>query len=356
MTAVRPGTGTAPVEQFGRFGGTALGLFTAEAVAAHVPGLWVAPFAVERLDELAGRPLPDLVAGHEVILKASGAREAFTAGVRRGAHRPFPRLTPPVGATWDLLLEAVAPLLPAGTVALIAQRIVAGDGWCEPVIAHADGLEVRIEYAGAGARMLYQWSPDGRPALYGPAGDGAPAPGWCLPVARLHHRLSLALGFPVNTEGVVGRDGRFGVVQLRPVPGDAPADPVLTCELRELDRRGRLLRTTPFVWSAFDVTVAGHALADGSDPAVTTRRTVHNRSPGPAPVLVDLVGGFHLSHAAEHLPPPGPARDSFRYIGLPGLDVVALAGRTVRLLSDGRTGGVVLDDRQRGTEPGPRRT
>jgi hypothetical protein len=346
VTAARTDAATAPVNQFGRFGGTALGLFTAQVLAQSVPNLWVAPFAVERLDELDGQRLPDFIGGHEIIVKASGRDEAFTGAARRGAHRPFPRLAPPAGAYWDDLLDAVRHLLPPSTVALIAQLIVADDGWCEPVIVHADGLEVRIEFAGANDRLLYRWSSHEQPALYSTAdGDARRPPAWCLPVAQLHHRLCTEVGFAVNTEGVVGRDGRFGVVQLRPVPHDAPIDPVLSCELRHLERRGMLLRRTPFVWAAFDITVDGSALVAGGDARVTTSRPVHSGPPGSRPepqVFLDLVGGFHLSHAVEHLPPPGPARDAFRYIGLPGLDVAALSGSTVRLLSDGRTGAVMV--------------
>jgi hypothetical protein len=333
-----------PVGQFRRFGGLTLGLRTAETAAGHIPQLWVAPFAVERLDELAGKPLPDFIAGHEIIVKASGTRESFTAAARRGTHRPFPRFTPPVTGFWDDLLHAVRHLLPDGTVAIVAQRIVSGDGWCEPVIVHADGLDVRIEFASDTVRYLFRWSPAASSSLYSTAGDGGDPPPWCEPVARLHHQLTGVLDFPVNTEGVVGHDGRFGVIQLRPVPDDAPTDPILTCELHDLERRGELLRRTPFVWAAFDVTVEGIALLDGSDPRLTTRRSVAigGATSAPPPVLLDLAGGFHLSHAREHLPPPGPARDAFRYIALPGLALDELVGRTVRLLSDGRTGAITV--------------
>jgi hypothetical protein len=359
-----------PSRTFGEVGGTALGLLLAERLTSRFPALRVAPFAISRLPGAPGSQpvtwssgargrddadlarLPAYLASREIVVKPSGLAESFSGVARRGAHGAFPRFVAEPGQTWASLHRMLAPQLPDGSLAIVAQEVVAADGWPSPVMVHADGWEVRIEFDDRAARRLYQQGADGRAHLWCTA-DGVPGePGWCRPVADLHHRISQDLGFPVNSEGVAGRDGSFGLVQLRPVPNDAPVDLVLACELRELERAGALFRDTPFVWGAFDMTVDARDVAAGRDCGVRRINGTRERarwSPGDRPhVQLDVAGGFCLSHSPDHLPAPGAERDAFQYIGLPGLAVEDFGDCKIRLISDGRRGGVVIQPQQAG--------
>lgn len=348
---------------FERLGGTALGLFIAQRISETIPSVTSPTFAAIPVEALfEHNKIPDGYLGalsgvSEAIVKLSGLQEAFSATVTRGANSSFgrPRISPYAGMDAGDLRKLLESSGDAGGShmlrSVVLQQAIATVG-AIGVISHSNGAELLVEFSLDGHRYLYASSAPGKI-------DHTESTLLDRSVANLASKFDVAAlleklwriqklcDFPVNIEGVCnGLD--FIILQLRPVPNDAPRSPEIARKIAALDvSRWTDVATTRLVWGVFDVKAKIESFESplaGEKPAIVlapkhpepwNAPNIRERLEGGGEtVVINTHGGFHLSHSHSDLPAV-PLRNKYKVVSLPWLDPAKAVGKEVHLISDG---------------------
>jgi hypothetical protein len=367
-----------------RYGGVALGLRLLDLAADHVEGLVAPAWAAVNLEDLRARDLPrDMtlearsfatLEGRYVAFKYSGLRESFSRHVSRGANSSMRGPGPFIAErsqTIDIIREG-AWAAPEGTCAIVLQEMVTSAPPFNDVIVHATGDRVVIEARDDTNVAVFDWTHE---RAWLETKDGSAALGSLKQefetLVEMHRKLSLKLGFPVNTEGF-WNDGSFVAIQLRPIPTDVPTDSSLTPKVLEMAARPDTF-LTHFVHGAYDIqgTVArdpsdaGRSIglfltpprsADSSDLARHSRLARYGELRSQRPlrkslwlsranvdaqisgvpfVILDALDAFHLSHDIDYLPPAGLLRERLNYAACGPIADAIDDGAEIRIMSDG---------------------
>lgn len=341
-----------------QYGGVSLGIALAESysrndenchtpLAVSIPILDIGRYDPNRISNIAARGF---------AIKTSGVSESFSPESARGRNSSRNRYWAPMsGVDAYNLVVHLASMLTSDTIALVLQEYITDADPCG--IIHCYALEeerIILEHIQDRHTLLVemQGSSVVHAAISGYVGRVQPtSTGLDVDmISAVVTSMRNFLGFDLDLE-LFQRKGQVCIVQVRPIPSDVSIDRSVQLRIERLCSVNESWVDVPFfsgLWVHDRVPIGQ---VDSAVAALIKEEADLGHCPqildrlrdGKPTLVIDLVGGFRISHSPENLPEDLAMRRHFSYVALSTIDISAtsLQGE-ISFLSSGLRAAVKL--------------